>query len=220
MSQPPPERVVRRQVRCEPCGKERPKAQLYVTPRGFPCFGERLAIALVHKQEEHKHAGRDGVVAMCAQGGTVARNPRLQSCCRREPWHEQGPVAFRTRRLKGLWTGKASVERRMRLLERLRGQGELGDLPKLACIREALLRPRLLQNFQGLFIPRPHVLPRDLEPLKVLGKQALPDPHVEAATAQDVEHRKVLGLAQWMLQGQDTDRGAQAQPRGFPCQRG
>src|SRR5262245_56910543 len=23
-----------------------------------------------------------------------------------------------------------------------------------------------------------------------------------------------------MLQGQDTDRGAQAQPRGFPCQRG
>src|SRR5262245_37202194 len=118
---------------------------------------------------------------MRTQGGTVARNPLLEGWGRREPRHEQGSVPFGPRRFECLRTANGTIKRRMGLLERLRRQGDLRDLPELPLIREALLRPRSLENLQGLFIPRPQVLHRDPQPLKVLGIHALADAHVEAA---------------------------------------
>src|SRR5262249_54044464 len=150
-----------------------------VPTRGFPGFSQGLAIVLVNKQEEHKHAGRHCLVAMRAQRRTVACNPVLQSGCRREPRYEQGSVAFDAGGFECFWTPQPTVDGRAGFLQRLGRQGELGNLPKLALVRETFLRPGALNNLQRLFISRPHLLWGDPKPRKVLRIRALADPEVE-----------------------------------------
>ena len=90
----------------------------------------------------------------------------------------------------------------MGFLKWLGGEGQFGNLPELAVIRNTLLRPGALDNFQRFFIPRLAFLRGDAESLKVFRNQPASNAKVETAAAQDVEHGKIFGLPKWILKGQ------------------
>src|SRR5262245_4177037 len=80
------------------------------------------------------------------QRGAVCVQPLLQDLFRGEPGNQQGTVPFDAGRLEGLRAGDTAVDRRVRFLHRPGRDREFRNLPELALIREAVLRPRLLNN--------------------------------------------------------------------------
>jgi hypothetical protein len=95
------------------------------------------------------------------------------------------------------------VDRRMRLLQRLGDDPDLGNGEVAALEGEPLLRPRPDHDLQRLLEALAALDLGDAIALELDGPVASPDAHVQPPAAQDVHHRQLLGEADRVVEGQD-----------------
>src|SRR5262245_61735542 len=153
-------------------------------------------------------------MAVGAQGGTIGLQPLFENLFRRQPRHEQRPVAFDPGNLERFWAGDAPVDGRMGFLNWPGRYREFRNLPELPLIGDPLLCPGLLNDRQRFLIALAVFPPWYAKPVKVLGIGPAPHAEDEAPTAENIEHGEVFCLAEGVLQGEYAEGRAVAQAGG------
>ena len=93
----------------------------------------------------------------------------------------------------------------MRRLVRLGRHADVAELEVRALVREALLRPRLHEDVEGLEEPRAALGVRDVEAVVVGGEPAAAHAEVEPPAAQLIDRGDVLGEVQRVAERQHLD---------------
>jgi hypothetical protein len=79
---------------------------------------------------------------------------------------------------------------------------------------ERRARPRAREQLDALLHPRSRVVAVGLEGLVVLQRAAASDPDVEPAAAHHVQHGELFGEIHRMMEREERDAHAEAEPRG------
>src|SRR5262249_47066666 len=104
-------------------------------------------------------------------------------------------------------------DRWMRLLDRPREHGRLGNGEELSLIAERLTAERLQDHIDGLFPPVAALLELETEALELVVLVAAAEADVDAAAGQQIERRDSLREAGRVGRGDTDARRADAQPR-------
>ena len=131
---------------------------------------------------------------------------------------EQQIVALARGAADRLGAAGAHPERRMRLLDRRRLDGDVVVVPQLAVIgKPALGRPRLADDLDRLVETLGRLLLRDAEAGKFIRPVALADAEIEPAVRQEIQGRGLFGDQHRVVPRQHHNRGAETDllgPRG------
>src|SRR5713101_4634780 len=179
--------------------------QFGVRTRGFASFTQRDLMIVVNKEKEDERGAGLGMsmfFEQCAVALHSGFHFRMRTA---EPGHDEGVIASGRSSLERLQTQSATVDRWVRLLQRLRGKRQRRNLPEFPFVRERVLSPRPPDDFEGLFVARPALVRVDTETLEVFGDNPAPDAEVEAPAAENIEHGKVLGFAQRVFERQEAN---------------
>ena len=106
----------------------------------------------------------------------------------------------------------AEDDRRMRLLQRLRLERDVGDLVEAAVPVQPGLRPRVLPDLDALLGDGSALLEVGAERRELLGVPARPGAHDQAAAGEDVERRELVRDRERMTVRRDQDRRRQTHP--------
>ena len=123
----------------------------------------------------------------------------------------QAHPAHAGKRVRG---GGGHPHRRVRPLNRARGDGDVGEPKEPAVVAERLALPRLEDDLERLEEARLALLVRDAEGVVAPRAAAPADAEIEAPLAQVIERRDLAGDAQGMVQGQELHGRAHAHAPG------
>src|SRR5262245_55198670 len=144
-------------------------------------------------------------VAGGAPRRVVGADVALELADARRPHREEDRQPAATDRGVRLLGGGRHAKRRVRLLVRLGDGAHVAELEVLALVREPLLGPRLQEDLERLVESLLALFVGDVEPGVVPGEAASPHAEIDAALADVIERRDVLGQAQGMDEGQHLD---------------
>ena len=124
--------------------------------------------------------------------------------------HEVGAEARRPP--SGCWRRAADPQRRVRLLHRLGGDGDIVELEVPSPVAHPRRRPGGDQQLDDLVGARAPLRLRHAHHLELLEPVSRGDSQVEAPAAEGVDHGHVLGEAQRVVQRRQQYRRAEAHP--------
>src|SRR5262245_12254571 len=125
--------------------------------------------------------------------------------------HVEAAAYGRLHRLRAL---RGDPDRRVRLLQRLREHGRLGNLEELPVVAERLTGEGLQDDVDRLFPARPAALQIETEALELVGLIAAPEADIDTPAGQEIQRRNLLGDHQGMVERHHDDCGADPDPRG------
>ena len=114
----------------------------------------------------------------------------------------------------------ADPDRRIRLLERLRPSECLFAGPVLALIRHAVLRPGLEDDFHRFEAHLAPLMEVDAPAEELRLVDAVADAELQPTVRHVVDHRRVLGEPQWVVERQLVDERTESQGARLPRERG